>query len=421
MSWVVDVSRCLGLMDVGSRDVSRRGTGPSVPFRRQTKSSAWLLGSPLNRGSTQGTPKKRLHRSGSRSTPCLVDEAVSAPLKKQTQADIQEPHGSLTSTPATSSVDSLDTEPPLLPPPSYPAQRPFPAAAGALVMTMPHVPPSRTSRTSLARSCEVLGTTETETLVTEDKQYVSETPARARSVSRLDCSVNYSDSPPLVPAGARDSSRVVFLEARDTLVNRLCGAGSRVPPLPDTEHPTRVFRARRRFASSEHSLSQPPPQRRVSHLKGRETAGGVGGRSRSEHALMRPSWSGISYALERTHSSEWSVWAQELLDSLHQMNANAHRTTSASCPPSTSSTVSSLSSTSPSPRAPLLARSRGSTGGSEDNQVSVRCPAVVVLSYVPHRYLETPRRSYRSCPAVLVPSYLPHWYHWKHPTVQPLS
>ncbi|KAK8741212.1 hypothetical protein OTU49_002558 [Cherax quadricarinatus] len=378
MSWVVDVSRCLGLMDMGSRDVGKRGPGPSAPLRRHAKSSTWLLGSPLGRGASQGPAKKRLHRSGSRSSPCLTNDTVQV---KESQADLQGGSESLSSTPATSSVDSLDKEPPLLPPSSSPVLGthqegpPLSPAAGthqggptsALVLTMPYIPPQRPN---LARSCEVLGMTEGDT--SEDKS--RETPARARSVSRLDCSVNYSDSPPLVPAlppEPRDSPRGVFMQARDTLVHRLCGAGSRGPPLPDTEHPTRVFRARHRFARSEHSLNQPLPHRRVSHAhsKEREDAGGVGGRSRSEHALMRPSWSLTSQSSDRSIGNEWSIWAQDLLDSLHQMNAHA-QSPSTWCPPSTTSTstVSSLSSASTSPWAPVLARSRG---GSEDNQASL--------------------------------------------------
>ncbi|XP_045597762.1 spermatogenesis-associated protein 13 isoform X2 [Procambarus clarkii] len=364
MSWVVDVSRCLGLMDMGSRDVCRRGPGPSASLRRHAKSSTWLLGSPLSRGSSQVTVKKRLHRSGSRSTPCLTEETTPGPAKKS-QADLQGRSESLnsggpeslTSTPATSSVDSLETEPPLLPPPA--SDTLHGPSTSALVLTMPYVP---APRPNLARSCEVLGMTECEASEAEGKTE-SVTPARARSVSRLDCSVNYSDSPPLVPAlppEARDSPRGVFMQARDTLVNRLCGAGPRGPPLPDTEHPTRKFRARHRFARSEHNLNQPIPQRRVSHHAHQKEREGVGARSRSEHALIRPSWSLTSQSSERACGNEWSIWAQDLLDSLHQMNAHA-QSTSPTFPP-TSALTSAVSS-----RASLLARSRGS---SEDNQAS---------------------------------------------------
>nr|XP_027206406.1 spermatogenesis-associated protein 13-like isoform X2 [Penaeus vannamei] len=389
MSWVVDVSRCLGLMDVGSRDVGRRGPGPSAPLRRHAKSSTWLLGSPLSRGSSQGTAaKKRLHRSGSRSTPCLSHDVVPSPKKKQHSVDVLGGRGSLNSTPGNSSVDSLDTDPPHLQPPSSPAPGSSPGRAGALVMTYEPRP-----RANLARSCEVLGSPEAEKSIDSQKQFATETPARARSVTRLDCSVNYSDSPPLVPptpTSAKDSPRGVFLEARDTLVSRLLGAGSRGPPLPDTEHPTRVFRARHRFARSDHCLNHPPPQRRVSHhsvTRSREPSeSGVGARSRSEHALIRPSWSGSTHGDERASISDWSVWAQDLLDSLHQMNGHANRkASSSSCLASTSSTLASRSSTmasasstvfshstsTSSTRMPMMSRSRGSSGGSIDTQASL--------------------------------------------------
>lgn len=373
MSWVVDVSRCLGLMDVGSRDVGRRGAGPSGPLRRNTKSSGWLLGSPMCRGTSQPAPKKKLHRSGSRSTPCLND-SVPTGSRKPSDGDLAGGRESLVSTPATSSVDSLECEPALIPGTSTTA--PGPGPGSAVVVTMAY---NETPRASLTRSCEVLGMTETEDS-SEENNLSGDTPARARSVSRLDCSVNYSDSPPLVPAGphgSKDSPRGVFMEARDTLVTRLCAGGSRVPPLPDSEHPSRVFTARHRFARSEHSLSQPAPQRRISHhalLKGRERPGGVGGRSRSEHALIRPSWF-VGQPPEQPLGSQWSIWAQDLLDSLHQMNAQANRTPSptSTLASSTSTIASTASSRGGGRRAPRLAKCRG-TGGSQEHQVSMGLP-----------------------------------------------
>ncbi|XP_045128311.1 uncharacterized protein LOC123514494 isoform X2 [Portunus trituberculatus] len=374
MSWVVDVSRCLGLMDIGSCEMTRRGAGSSGPTRRHTKSSGWLLGSPLCRGAAQATAttkKRLLHRSGSRSTPCLTNEAAAAALKRRATGDAGQGRESLTSTPATSSGDSLD-EPPLL---AAPVEHPPLEAAGGVVVAAPR---ADKTRPNLTRSLEVLGITE-DSKPSEVSPNSDVLPHRARSVSRLDCSVHYSDSPPLVPAGAavgKDSPRGVFLEARDTLVNRLCGAApSRVPPLPDTEHPTRAGVARHRFARSEHSLSQPAPHRRPSHQgavrSGSARVGGVGGRSKSEHVLSKSSW-GRASPPPGEAGSQWSIWAQDLLDSLHQMNEHAHRPLSPT-PTSTSTSTSTLTSVTaaPSCRAPRRSFSRGGSGRCERRQASL--------------------------------------------------
>ncbi|XP_076058567.1 uncharacterized protein LOC143035586 [Oratosquilla oratoria] len=433
MSWVLDVSRCLGLVDISSRDIHQprgpphaaataapaspspsgasatpstsapakrtvglRGHNASSPLRRQTKSSTWLLGSPFSRAGHYGPPgggggkkMRPIHRSGSRSTPCLMDG----------EGDDEE-RGSLVSTPATSSLDSLEViadSPRCLSDRARDSPRYDSDELGEDSALCPKDSPSPKvtvySRTSafrrltppsaclmlkdvrsfscnpgsfLTKSCEVLSPTEAEdsssTIVTSSSSsnhggvlVVTDSPARSSSVSHLDCSVSYGTNgtgatPLLVGSGRpawseepshRNSPRGVFNEARDTLVNRICGAA---PPFPSTEHPQRVVRSpRHRFSRSEHtlhranalllqqtsSISAGFPER----VDSRSSRSGYQ-KSVSVSALHRPesqrrhSW--------RRSSSEWSLWAQEVLNSLHDLQERRRARSSTSLPTSAS-------------------------------------------------------------------------------------
>ena len=188
----------------------------------------------------------------------------------------------------------------------------------------------------LIKSCEVLS---------PEKEHTTYVNVKTKpisfhnfSTSNLDCSVNYSNTPLKLnqescPPSINKGQGGVFVAARDTLMNRLCGGESKSPPLPASEHPTRV-------PKYIFTKGAPPCQRRVagrlsdSAVISRGTWLGRHGRSRSEYFLGRTgsmSSSGSSgiWSHSSSGSSEWGNWSKDILDSINkQRNLIPHQKSS---------------------------------------------------------------------------------------------
>ena len=474
MSWVADVSRCLGLMDMGSRDNS----GSQSSNRRNCKYSLIPLVSPWAKSTPQNTSRggirKKLQRNGSRSTPCLTPDPDLRSQKSKSIGNTSDISTKLSSSPAGSSLDNLDqsTPPPKsstsLPQEVFSNQSDITKSCDAissksdltldlkpLTKSCDNLSPekedieeksprkeyssylndssdlnilssnelfnqslefdaskiefssnNKIKNSTLTKSCEVLSPTrklkcnltltyETlaqscevlspdkdpqieETLIKVSRPELtkscevlspqSETPPyddtllntpsrlRACSTSRLDCSVNYSDSPlrnGFDKSPTNKMQRGVFVAARDTLMTRLCGGEFRSPPLPASEHPSRV-------PKYTFSKGAPPCQRRAASRLSDSSVVSKGawlgrhGRSRSEYFLGRTcsvSSSGSSgiWSHSSSGSIEWGNWSKDVLDRVpHQRVAS-------------SSQLSNI----------YLTRSRIGSEGSDDLQVSV--------------------------------------------------